>query len=659
MADNITGFQTADGVKRYDYNALANKPTSVTDVTNTVISPNADYAEVGEWADGNPGAEDRLGYFVAVAEVGDNTIKIRKATSDDDVRGVSVYNPAFSGNASKDKYGADGELLAQYNYIGVMGIVKVIDKGRCTVNGRCMPGDDGTAIPSTNNMGYAVLERVDALHVLIAVEPGADMIQRVKSDIEDIEAQIKNGGGGGGGIATETDPTVPSWAKQKSKPSYSKSEVGLGNVDNVKQYSASNPPPYPVTSVNGKAGAVSLGASDVGARPDTWTPSYSDVGADKSGAAASAVSSHNTNASAHNDIRLLIEGLTTRINALANSTDEDLDQMAEIVAYIKANKALIEQVTTAKVSVTDIVDNLATNVTNKPLSAAQGVALKALIDAIEVPTKLSELTGDATHRTVTDSEKMAWNAKLGQSDLQAATNAALAQAKESGEFDGKDYVLTDADKDEIADIVEDDAKGDIVQSILAELQGLPVFGVVDESKNIKLTSMLPDGKYVMGYGNDDGTFTPFVEFIWGTPLPTYVNILPTAKTPTDLTTVFNGGKGYMDGKYASSASPYYGDDSSTFVTGLIESAPDSVFYIKGVTIDTSNSHNRLGVFNEYSSPDAVKPFTQMTDYATLETLGTQYYKLTMNVTFPNFKYIMFSAMGSGANCIISTTPIEE
>ena len=34
--------------------------------------------------------------------------------------------------------------------------------------------------------------------------------------------------------------------------------VGLGNVDNVKQYSASNPPPYPVTSVNGKTGAVTI-----------------------------------------------------------------------------------------------------------------------------------------------------------------------------------------------------------------------------------------------------------------------------------------------------------------------------------------------------------------------------------------------------------------
>lgn len=62
---------------------------------------------------------------------------------------------------------------------------------------------------------------------------------------------------------TETDPTVPAWAKAKTKPSYSKSEVGLGNVDNVKQYSASNPPPYPVTSVNGKTGAVTVNAPTV------------------------------------------------------------------------------------------------------------------------------------------------------------------------------------------------------------------------------------------------------------------------------------------------------------------------------------------------------------------------------------------------------------
>ena len=36
---------------------------------------------------------------------------------------------------------------------------------------------------------------------------------------------------------------------------------------------------HPVCSVNGKTGAVSLSASDVGARPSSWTPTAANVGA--------------------------------------------------------------------------------------------------------------------------------------------------------------------------------------------------------------------------------------------------------------------------------------------------------------------------------------------------------------------------------------------
>ena len=46
------------------------------------------------------------------------------------------------------------------------------------------------------------------------------------------------------------------------KQTYNKSDVGLGNVDNVRQYSASNPPPYPVNSVNGQTGAVVIDTHD-------------------------------------------------------------------------------------------------------------------------------------------------------------------------------------------------------------------------------------------------------------------------------------------------------------------------------------------------------------------------------------------------------------
>ena len=95
------------------------------------------------------------------------------------------------------------------------------------------------------------------------------------------------------------------------------------------------------------------------------------------------ISTHNTSTTAHNDIRELISGLTTRLNTLANSDDTTLDQLSEIVTYIKNNKSLIDGITTSKVNVTDIVNNLTTSVANKPLSAAQGVAIKTLIDALQ------------------------------------------------------------------------------------------------------------------------------------------------------------------------------------------------------------------------------------------------------------------------------------
>lgn len=66
-------------------------------------------------------------------------------------------------------------------------------------------------------------------------------------------------------IAQKAYDQFPDWAKQPEKPTYTKSEVGLGNVDNVRQYSTSNPPPYPVTSVNGQTGGVTVTAAGIGA----------------------------------------------------------------------------------------------------------------------------------------------------------------------------------------------------------------------------------------------------------------------------------------------------------------------------------------------------------------------------------------------------------
>ena len=201
-----------------------------------------------------------------------------------------------------------------------------------------------------------------------------------------------------------TIPTVPEWAKQPEKPSYTALEVGaLPDTTKI---------PSKTSDLQNDSGFLTEHQDLSGYALKSEVPkSASDVGADAAGTAVAKVSEHNTASNAHNDIRLLVQGLTERLNALADSDDTTLDQMSEVVAYIKSNKSLIDAITTSKVNVFDIINNLTTNLSNKVLSASMGVELKKLIDAIKVPVNLSELAGDTTHRTVTDTEKTAWNNK--------------------------------------------------------------------------------------------------------------------------------------------------------------------------------------------------------------------------------------------------------
>lgn len=205
-----------------------------------------------------------------------------------------------------------------------------------------------------------------------------------------------------GAIADETDPTVPEWAKQPTKPTYT--------------------------------------AAEVGALPDTYTPpnqTAQQVGADPAGTAASAVSQHNTDTTSHNDLRLALKGLSDRINVVLDSDDTTLDQMSEVVAYIKSNKSMIDAITTSKVNVSDIVNNLTTNISNKPLSAAQGVALKELINALS-----NSMTAyrTAAAQDVIDSGKVdkVTGKGLSSNDYTDAAKAkvdALAPVATSGNYD--------------------------------------------------------------------------------------------------------------------------------------------------------------------------------------------------------------------------------
>ena len=174
------------------------------------------------------------------------------------------------------------------------------------------------------------------------------------------EAWVQEGFQPKGNYASPDDiPVVPTWAMQSSKPTYTASEVG----------------------------------------------------ADSKGTAAGAVSAHNTSNTAHNDIRQELAAINARLTAFFDSDNQTLDELSEIVAYITSNKSLIDAITTSKVSVADIVNNLTTNLVDRPLAASMGVELKRLIDQVStslasyqpkgdyalasaVPTKVSQLVND-------------------------------------------------------------------------------------------------------------------------------------------------------------------------------------------------------------------------------------------------------------------------
>lgn len=118
-----------------------------------------------------------------------------------------------------------------------------------------LDGEIAIVITNANEIRFKI---GDGTSSFTALPYQDEFIQNAINDVDD------------GLIAHETDTGNPH--------SVTKSQVGLGNVDNVRQFSANNPPPYPVTSVNGTTGAVNLDASDVGARPDTWVPTLGNLG---------------------------------------------------------------------------------------------------------------------------------------------------------------------------------------------------------------------------------------------------------------------------------------------------------------------------------------------------------------------------------------------
>lgn len=214
-----------------------------------------------------------------------------------------------------------------------------------------------------------------------------------------------------------------------------KGDIGLGNVDNTADANksvkhattaGSLATARTITLSGDVSGSVSFNGSkdvsiEVTVADDSHNHTIANVdglqtaldGKEASGAAAtaltnaksytnSAVSTHNTSTSAHSDLRDLISALQTKLNNFLDVDDTTTDQLSELIALIQDNATDIEAITSGKVNVSDIVNNLTTNVANKPLSAAQGVALKALIDALQTAVDGKAASGH-THSAATTS----------------------------------------------------------------------------------------------------------------------------------------------------------------------------------------------------------------------------------------------------------------
>lgn len=174
-------------------------------------STGADYAELFEWADGNPENEDRRGYFVTV-----DGKKIKKASEGDYIVGIISGNPSVIGNTDMEWYGQfmrdefgtfikemhkemvkepsideDGNMTeverevdvefykvnpdydpdAPYTFrldrpewdaVGMLGVLPVRDDGTCEVGKFCRCADGGIATLATERGfdTYMVIERV-------------------------------------------------------------------------------------------------------------------------------------------------------------------------------------------------------------------------------------------------------------------------------------------------------------------------------------------------------------------------------------------------------------------------------------------------------------------------------------------------------------------
>ena len=154
-------------------------------------------------------------------------------------------------------------------------VTKVNDDGTVNVQ---LPDDDGSGFSRLQNQSVYELNVGDSVEILLKEGSftnswviakhggGTKRVNLVNQGTLSIVTGRTSSGGGSSGGGSSGDIALEQHILNHSNPhDVTKAQVGLDNVDNEKQYSVSNPPPYPVSSVNSKTRKVVLIAKDVGA----------------------------------------------------------------------------------------------------------------------------------------------------------------------------------------------------------------------------------------------------------------------------------------------------------------------------------------------------------------------------------------------------------
>ena len=225
-----------------------------------------------------------------------------------------------------------------------------------------------------------------------------DLTFASKNDIPTKTSQLTNDSGFLTEVNfTETDPTVPAWAKQASKPTYSKSEVGLGNVDNkssatirseITSSNVTNALGFTPVNPNivGKASGLATLGTD-GKVPTSQLPSYVDDVVEAASKSAFPSTGEAGKIYVAKDTNKTYRWSGT--DYIAISSDLALGETSSTafagdkgkVAYTHSQSAHAPAGAQA-----NVIENISVNGTNATITNKTAV--------ISVPTKMSQLTND-------------------------------------------------------------------------------------------------------------------------------------------------------------------------------------------------------------------------------------------------------------------------